>query len=207
MHEMLARSHPFKGVTRKNTLRNMCTGKPNIDSGISRNAQSLLRGLLRNNSRESVSNRSVYNEFGRTSSYSPQRLRLGCGPTGIQEIKFHPFFHDLDWDKVFEKGYEAPYIPVKNGPEDTRHFASYYTNEKIPSHENHEKKANMFNIFKNKKEAIDKIEQNNSKMKTEAEITKLNELIRSNNAKEDDEFIGFTYVDPATFLNQEEDIC
>lgn len=26
--------------------------------------------------------------------------RLGCGPSGQNNIKFHPFFEALDWDKL-----------------------------------------------------------------------------------------------------------
>jgi novel protein kinase C epsilon type len=33
-------------------------------------------------------------------------LRLGSGAEDAQEIKRHPFFHDIDWDVVANK-YEA----------------------------------------------------------------------------------------------------
>jgi len=37
--------------------------------------------------------------------------RLGCGPTGAEEVKKHPFFNGVDWDAVYRKEYKVPHIP------------------------------------------------------------------------------------------------
>ena len=36
------------------------------------------------------------------------KSRLGCGPKGIKEIKDHPFFESIDWEKIVEKKVQAP---------------------------------------------------------------------------------------------------
>ena len=43
-----------------------------------------------------------------------QDTRLGSGPTGDNEIKNHPFFAGIDWDKLEQKHIEPPYIPVNS---------------------------------------------------------------------------------------------
>ena len=46
MHEMLSARHPFSGPSHYDTLRNMVTKQPNIDSRVSSGAASVIRSLL-----------------------------------------------------------------------------------------------------------------------------------------------------------------
>jgi len=57
-----------------------------LPASISHEAKSLLISLLNRN---------------------PNR-RLGAGPTDAEEIKKHPFFDNVDWDKVVNRQYEVP---------------------------------------------------------------------------------------------------
>jgi hypothetical protein len=41
--------------------------------------------------------------------------RLGCGECGKNNLKYHPFFDGLDWDKLEGLELSPPYIPKKNG--------------------------------------------------------------------------------------------
>lgn len=43
---------------------------------------------------------------------NPNR-RLGAGPTDAEEIKKHPFFDPVDWDKVLARGYVMPKPAVR----------------------------------------------------------------------------------------------
>lgn len=42
--------------------------------------------------------------------------RLGAGPHGADEIKEHPFFDGVNWDRVYARGYkvEPPHIRNTN---------------------------------------------------------------------------------------------
>ena len=42
------------------------------------------------------------------------------GTNGVEEIKNHPFFKNIDFQRVYKKDYTAPFIPesdIKNGQE------------------------------------------------------------------------------------------
>jgi hypothetical protein len=43
---------------------------------------------------------------------NPNR-RLGAGATDAEEIKKHPFFEGLDWDKIYNRGYPVPKPAVR----------------------------------------------------------------------------------------------
>jgi len=45
------------------------------------------------------------------------------GANGVDEIKSHPFFEDLDWDNI--RSLEAPYNPEIRGEADTRNFDKF----------------------------------------------------------------------------------
>lgn len=49
------------------------------------------------------------------------KTRLGS-KKGAQEIKDHPFFADIDWNKMLRKELTTPYKPVLQKPDDTNHF-------------------------------------------------------------------------------------
>jgi serine/threonine protein kinase len=62
--------------------------------------------------------------------------RLGGGPGDVEEIKEHPFFAGLDWEKLMKKEIEAPWKPKIDSDIDTRNFDAQFTqqSEAMPIH-------------------------------------------------------------------------
>ena len=57
--------------------------------------------------------------------------RLGYGPDGTEDIKNHPFFSEIDWDKALEKKLKPPFIPKLKNDTDLRYFDTMFTEEPI----------------------------------------------------------------------------
>jgi p90 ribosomal S6 kinase len=55
--------------------------------------------------------------------------RIGSGPDDANEIKRHPWFASIDWDKLYKREIETPFKPMVTGPEDTRNIDKMFTNE------------------------------------------------------------------------------
>lgn len=55
--------------------------------------------------------------------------RLGAGPTGIAEIKDHPWLAPLDWAGLEKRKIEPPVRPDGKGKGDIANFDSEFTGE------------------------------------------------------------------------------
>lgn len=78
-----------------------------MPSFLSPQAQSLLRAL-----------------FKRIPSH-----RLGYGPNGMAQIKAHPFFASVDWDKLLAREIEPPFRPTLTAADETHYFDPEFTKE------------------------------------------------------------------------------
>ncbi|KAI6219020.1 hypothetical protein M3Y99_01679500 [Aphelenchoides fujianensis] len=76
-----------------------------LPSGISEEAQSLIKGLLKRN---------VVN-------------RLGAGPEDAEEIKRHEFFAEIDWEKAYRRELVPPFQPSLQRPDDVSLFDTRFT--------------------------------------------------------------------------------
>lgn len=58
------------------------------------------------------------------------KKRLGA-VHDFDDIKSHPFFAPIDWDKLMKKQIDVPYKPKVKGPDDTSNFDNTFTNEPV----------------------------------------------------------------------------
>eukprot|EP00854_Cymbomonas_tetramitiformis_P001443 gene1443-2064_t len=63
--------------------------------------------------------------IGKLLSPNPRR-RLGCLRAGVNEVKEHPFFKDIDWNNLLEKKVKAPYVPPVKASNDLSNFTDDY---------------------------------------------------------------------------------
>ena len=87
--EMLTGHLPFHGPNRKETMNMILKAKLAMPTYPSLEAQSLLRMLFKRNPAN----------------------RLGAGPDGFRNIQKHPFFESIDWNRLFKKQIDPPFIP------------------------------------------------------------------------------------------------
>ncbi|KAM5179626.1 ribosomal protein S6 kinase alpha-1 [Mantella aurantiaca] len=105
MFEMLTGSLPFQGKDRKETMTLILKAKLGMPQFLSNEAQGLLRALFKRN---------------------PSN-RLGSGVEGAEEIKRHPFFSTIDWNKLYRREISPPFKPAVAQPDDTYYFDSEFT--------------------------------------------------------------------------------
>jgi len=53
--------------------------------------------------------------------------RLGSGPTDAQEIMSQPFFRTTNWDDIYQKRVQPPFLPQIKSATDTSNFDSEFT--------------------------------------------------------------------------------
>ena len=80
---------------------------------------------------ESLFSAQAFDLLSKLLKYDPEE-RIGCGPDGVNEIKQHEFFHDLNWDLIERKGQEAPFLPqLADGEIDVSNFDESFTSMNI----------------------------------------------------------------------------
>ena len=57
------------------------------------------------------------------------KKRIGAGPSGIEELKKHAYFSEIDWDDLENRKVEAPFVPILDGPTDLKYFDKRFTDE------------------------------------------------------------------------------
>mmetsp|Transcript_44932 Transcript_44932/g.71759 ORF Transcript_44932/g.71759 Transcript_44932/m.71759 type:complete len:602 (-) Transcript_44932:1808-3613(-) len=110
--EMISGDPPFYAKDTKRLYKMILNQKPKFPSYLTGPCVSLLKGLL---------NRNV-------------EMRLGAAIStmfkvkGVRELKDHPFFKKLDWEKLLQRQIEPPFQPnIANGSEDISNFSEQFT--------------------------------------------------------------------------------
>lgn len=103
IYEMLSGAPPFYCKNKDTMFRNMLSKPVEMKIHFSPQVVDLLRNLLQ---------------------VEPKR-RL----QNINEIKKHPFFESIDWEKLNKKMVDPPFKPSVSGPKDLRYFDKMFTEE------------------------------------------------------------------------------
>ena len=109
MFEMLCGYHPFPRKGKKIDPR-VYMSPIKIPRYLSDDARNLLSKLLEVNPRKRI------------------------GFNGAEEIRKHPYFKDIDFEKVFAKAYTPPFVPKLKGETDLRYFDPGFTSEEVGSY-------------------------------------------------------------------------
>ncbi|XP_069320466.1 ribosomal protein S6 kinase alpha-6 isoform X1 [Eulemur rufifrons] len=124
MFEMLTGTLPFQGKDRNETMNMILKAKLGMPQFLSAEAQSLLRMLFKRN--------------------PANRL----GSEGVEEIKRHLFFANIDWNKLYKREVQPPFKPASGKPDDTFCFDPEFTAKTPKDSPGLPASANAHQLFK-----------------------------------------------------------
>lgn len=107
LYEMMCGRLPFYNRDHEVLFELILTEDVKFPARISERAKSILAGLLNKDPRK----------------------RLGGGPEDAKEIMCHPFFSGVNWDDIFHKRIEPPFVPVIKSETDVSYFDEEFTSE------------------------------------------------------------------------------
>uniref|UniRef100_A0A182INP4 Non-specific serine/threonine protein kinase n=1 Tax=Anopheles atroparvus TaxID=41427 RepID=A0A182INP4_ANOAO len=110
VYEMLVGQSPFSGCDEDELFWSICNEIPWFPHYLSKEALRLLQSLLEKD----------------------HTIRLGVLNTMDEEsdIKYHPFFNSITWDKLERRAIEPPFKPQVRHPLDTQYFDKQFTRER-----------------------------------------------------------------------------
>ena len=168
IYEMLSGYLPFRIVPDEKITKSIYKTKIKIFKHFSLSAKDLVKKLL---------------------EYNPKKR------IGYKQIINHPFFEDIDWNKIEKREIIPPFIPViKNN-----NYLKYFSSEKELNEEYnaHEKKKQMF------KSGNIEMNNNNSLFELENSINNKNIYTESNESNDEDSFILNKYNDNCKYCFNE----
>jgi protein kinase A len=73
--------------------------------------------------------------------------RYGAMKNGAEDIKSHPWFVGVDWQKLYNRRIRPPYIPNVSGHGDTRYFETYAEEKEPYGKEGSDHYGDLFKFF------------------------------------------------------------
>ena len=105
IYQMLLQQSPFRGEDEDEIYDAILADEPLYPIHMPRDSVSILQKLL---------------------TREPDQ-RLGSGPTDAQEVMSQPFFRNINWDDIYHKRVEPPFLPQIKSATDTSNFDSEFT--------------------------------------------------------------------------------
>lgn len=105
IYQMLLQQSPFRGEDEDEIYDAILADEPLYPIHMPRDSVSILQKLL---------------------TREPDQ-RLGSGPTDAQEIMSQPFFRNINWDDIYHKRVQPPFLPQIKSATDTSNFDSEFT--------------------------------------------------------------------------------
>ena len=105
IYQMLLQQSPFRGEDEDEIYDAILADEPLYPIHMPRDSVSILQKLL---------------------TREPDQ-RLGSGPTDAQEVMSQPFFRNINWDDIYHKRVQPPFLPTIKSATDTSNFDSEFT--------------------------------------------------------------------------------
>lgn len=105
IYQMLLQQSPFRGEDEDEIYDAILADEPLYPIHMPRDSVSILQKLL---------------------TREPEQ-RLGSGPTDAQEVMSQPFFRNINWDDIYHKRVQPPFLPQIKSATDTSNFDSEFT--------------------------------------------------------------------------------
>lgn len=105
IYQMLLQQSPFRGEDEDEIYDAILADEPLYPIHMPRDSVSILQKLL---------------------TREPDQ-RLGSGPTDAQEVMSQPFFRNINWDDIYHKRVQPPFLPQIKSATDTSNFDSEFT--------------------------------------------------------------------------------
>ena len=103
IYEFLVGSTPFYDQNEKQIYINISSGQFEFPEFLDETSKSLISGLLQ----------------------VDPTFRLGTSTVDAEDLKSHPWFKSINWEKIFHQKYKPPLIPTIHDPDDNSKFPDY----------------------------------------------------------------------------------